>query len=64
MQPKRLFRSRTDRTIAGICGGIAQYANIDPTVVRVLAVIFASMGGFGLIAYIVLIFVIPENPEF
>ncbi len=64
MQPKRLFRSRTDRMLAGICGGIAQYANIDPTVVRVLAVIMGSMGGFGLIAYIVLIFVIPENPEF
>lgn len=63
MQPKRLLRSRRNRMIAGICGGIAEYANLDPTIVRVLAVIIALVGGFGVIAYLILIFVIPENTE-
>ena len=57
---KRLYRSRSDRMIWGVCGGIARYFGIDPTIVRVLAVLItlASSGG-GILAYIVLAIVVP-----
>ena len=59
---KKLYRSRTDRKIAGICGGIGEYANIDPTIIRVLFAIFAIWGGSGLLIYLVLLFIVPESP--
>ena len=49
-----------NRTICGVCGGIGEYLNIDPTVIRVLWVIFACMGGAGLLAYIVAAIIIPK----
>lgn len=63
---KRLYRSRTDRRVAGVCGGIADYLAIDPTIVRVIWVILslAGAGGPGLILYVVLAMVVPEEPEF
>ncbi len=59
----RLFRSRDFRVIAGICGGLGKYFNLDPTIVRILWVLFgiASLGT-ALLVYIILIFVIPEEP--
>ena len=63
MNPRRLFRSRTDRVLTGIAGGMAEYLEVDPTIVRilwVLATIFT--GGLVLLLYIVLAFVIPVNP--
>jgi len=59
---KKLYRSRTNKTIAGICGGLGEYLNLDPTIVRVLWVLL-SFWGPGLIAYIVMACVIPEAPE-
>ena len=59
---KRLYRSRDDRMISGVCGGDAKYFEIDPTLVRLLFVIFAFAGGPGLVAYIVLAIVVPEVP--
>jgi phage shock protein C len=61
---KRLYRSRTDRQFAGVCGGIADYLAIDPTLIRILWVILALAGGPGLILYIILMLVVPEEPEF
>ena len=61
---KRLYRSRTDRQFAGVCGGIADYLAIDPTLVRILWVILALAGGPGLVLYIILMLVVPEEPEF
>lgn len=63
MGQKRLLRSRTDRQIAGVCGGLGEYFNIDPTIVRLLFVIgtFLSAGGGGIILYIILAVVIPEE---
>ncbi len=58
---KRLYRSRTDRQIAGVCGGIAAYFNTDPTIVRLLFVLLALAGGPGLILYIILAIIIPEE---
>lgn len=61
MTNKRLYRSRTDRKIAGVCGGIAEYLDIDPTVVRLILLIAMICGGVGLAAYIIAWIVIPEN---
>ena len=58
---KKLYRSKTDRTIAGVCAGVAEYLNIDVTVVRVLWAL-AAIFWAGLLAYIVWAIVIPENP--
>ena len=60
MEPKRLYRSRQNRMIAGVCGGLAEYFNIDPVIVRILWVIFFHVG---LLAYIILWIIVPENPE-
>ena len=59
---KRLYRSRTNRQIAGVCGGIAEYFKIDPTLVRILWVILALSGGSGVLAYVVAWLIIPEEP--
>ena len=60
---KRLFRSRTDRKLAGICGGMGSYFGCDSTLMRVACVLAAFIsGGLGILAYLVLIFVIPNEP--
>jgi len=60
---KKLYRSRTDKKIAGVCAGIAEYFDIDPTVVRIIFVILLLPGGFpGLIPYLILWVVVPEAP--
>lgn len=58
---KRLYRSKTNKALAGICGGIGEYLNVDPTVIRVLWILFSLMGGCGLLAYIICLFVIPQD---
>ena len=58
---KKLQRSKTNRVISGICGGIGEYFNIDPIFFRILFVIFLFAGGASILLYIVLIFVIPEE---
>ena len=60
---KRVYRSRKDCVIAGICGGIAEYFDIDPTLVRIIAVLTIFLSGLGLIAYIIAWILIPQNPE-
>lgn len=61
---KRLYRSTKDRMIAGVCGGIAEYFNIDPTIVRVIAVLLLLPGGFpGLVPYLVLWIIVPKDPQ-
>ena len=59
----RLYRSRDDRVIAGVCGGIARYFNIDPVLVRVGAVALAFLGGAGLLAYLAAVLLIPNEGE-
>ena len=61
---KKLTRSRTNRTICGVCGGIAAYLNVDPTVVRLVWALITLCGGAGLIGYLVAALIIPEEtPE-
>jgi phage shock protein C len=61
---RRLYRSRTNRFLAGVCGGMANYFNIDPTIVRVLAIIALLVFNImAVIAYLIFIIIIPlENP--
>ncbi len=61
---KRLYRSTEDQTIAGVCGGIADYLGVDPTLVRILWVIFSMAGGPGVILYIIMAMIVPEEPEY
>lgn len=58
---KKLYKSRTDRKIAGVCGGLAEYLNIDSTVVRLLAVLLIFGAGSGLLAYIIAAIIMPEE---
>ncbi len=58
----RLYRSRTDRMIGGVCGGLGKYLNIDPTIVRLIFVLALLLGGHGLLVYLVLLLVVPEEP--
>ena len=58
---KKLFRSSTDRKICGVCGGIAEYFNIDSTLVRLGVVLLSSLAfGTGVLAYIIAAIVMPE----
>lgn len=61
--PKKLYRSRTDRMIGGVCGGLAEYINIDANILRIIWVAAFFFGGFGLLAYILGWIIIPENPD-
>lgn len=62
-EPKRLYRSTTNRVIGGVGGGLGEYFNVDPTIIRVAFVLMLFGGGFGLLAYIVLWIVIPERGQ-
>ena len=59
---KKLYRSTTNKTIAGVCAGLAEYLNIDPTIVRVIWALVA-LSGAGLLAYLVCALIIPEKPS-
>jgi phage shock protein C len=58
MEPKKLYRSERNKMICGVCQGLAEYINIDPTIVRLLWVVFA-FSGIGLFAYIVAAIIMP-----
>jgi phage shock protein PspC (stress-responsive transcriptional regulator) len=61
---KRLYRSKTERLLGGICGGIGQYYDTDPNLIRILWVVLTLLSiGIGVIAYIVAWIIIPEEPE-
>lgn len=60
--PRRLYRSRTDKIIGGVCGGLGEYLEIDPVIVRIVAVLLLFTG-WGLLAYIVAWIIMPMAPE-
>lgn len=59
---KRLYRSREDRMFGGVCGGLGEYLAVDSTLIRILFIVLALAGGPGLLAYIIMLFVVPEEP--
>ncbi|NQS99341.1 MAG: PspC domain-containing protein [candidate division Zixibacteria bacterium] len=62
-KPKKLYRSNSDRMISGVCGGVAEYFSIDSTIVRILWLLLAFFGGYGILLYIAAMIIIPANPE-
>lgn len=64
METKKLYRSRADRMIAGVCGGLGRYLGIDPTLIRLAFVLLVLFGvGSGLLAYIIMMLIVPLEPE-
>lgn len=63
MEPKRLYRSVRNKMICGVCQGIAEYINLDPTIVRLLWVLLSMWGGVGIILYIAAAIIMPVKPE-
>ena len=61
---KKLYKSRNDQKIDGVCAGIANYFGLDPTVIRLAWVLFCGLGGSGVLAYIICALVIPREPEY
>jgi len=61
--PRRLERSHTDKLIGGVCGGIAKYLNMDPTLVRILTVLITLFTGVPIILYLVALLVMPEESQ-
>ena len=61
MEPKRLYRSRKDRIVCGVCGGVANYFNVDPTLIRLAFVLFGCTGT-GIHAYLVAAAIVPDEP--
>ncbi|MBQ3793557.1 MAG: PspC domain-containing protein [Lachnospiraceae bacterium] len=60
---KRLYKG-TDKKLCGVCSGIGEYFNIDPTVIRLAWVIFCLLGGSGILAYIIAAIIMEENPGY
>ncbi|ODS35837.1 hypothetical protein BEH94_05635 [Candidatus Altiarchaeales archaeon WOR_SM1_SCG] len=62
---KRLYRSKKDRMLGGVCGGMAEYFNTDPVLIRILWVIFSLITAVltGILAYAICWIIIPENPD-
>ncbi len=62
MNGKKLYKSSTDKKLAGVCGGIAEYFGIDSTLVRLGWVVFSLLGGSGLLAYLIAAIIMPDQP--
>lgn len=58
---KRLHRSNENKDVAGVCGGIAEYFDMDPTLIRLAWILFCALGGSGVLAYIIAAIIIPEK---
>lgn len=62
METKRLYRSRTNVMIGGVCAGLADYFNMDPTIMRLIFVLLALLGGHGILLYLIMWLVVPQQP--
>jgi phage shock protein C len=59
---RKLYRSKTNRQVAGVCGGLAEYFNLDATLIRILFVVLAVLGGSGLVIYVAMWIIVPKEP--
>ena len=59
---RKLYRSRNDRMLGGVCGGLGQYLDVDPTLIRLLFVAAVLLGGHGLLIYLVMLIIVPIEP--
>ena len=62
-EQKRLYRSRDDQMVAGVCAGLAEYLDVDPVLVRLAMVLFTLAGGAGILIYIIAWIIMPERPD-
>lgn len=62
LMPRLLYRSRTDRWIAGVCGGLGEYFNVDANAIRLAFVLLALWQGFGVLVYLLMVLIIPDEP--
>ena len=60
---RKLYKSNTDKKLCGVCGGIAEYLNIDSTIIRLILVIAILFAGCGILAYIIAALIMPNKPE-
>lgn len=63
MSEKRLVRSRGNKMLAGVCGGLAEYLGVDPVIVRLAAVLLTLWNGVGLLIYLVLALIMPQESD-
>ena len=61
MENKKLMRSKSNRMLAGVCGGVAAYFNMDPTIVRIIYVLLTFAGAAGVLIYLIMWLLIPEE---
>ncbi len=61
MEKKRLLRSVSDRKLAGVCGGLANYFDVDATVIRLIWILFTVFGGAGILVYLIMWLIVPEE---
>lgn len=59
MEPKKLYRSSTNKMIFGVCGGVAEYINVDPTIVRLVWALLGISAGVGVVLYIIAAIIMP-----
>lgn len=64
MKNKRLYKSSRDKKLCGVCGGIAEYFEVDPTLIRLAWIVFMLAGGSGILAYIIAALIMPEDPGY
>ncbi len=62
-ETRKLYRSRGERMIAGVCGGLAEYFDLDVTLIRLVFVVATLLGGHGILAYLICLILIPLEPE-
>lgn len=62
MMKKRLYKSDTNKKLCGVCAGIAEYFDLDPTLIRLAWVLFCALGGSGILAYIICAIIFPSKP--
>lgn len=61
---KRLYKSNENKVLDGVCGGIAEYFNLDPTLVRLGWILFVAVGGSGVLAYLIAVIIMPRRPMY
>jgi phage shock protein C len=61
-ETRKLYRSRTNRQVAGVCGALAQYFKVDATLIRILFVVLAVLGGSGIVLYLAMWIIVPNEP--
>jgi len=63
MENRRLYRSNTNKMIAGVCGGLGEFLGIDPTLIRLVFVLMGLLGGHGILVYLIMWIVVPPAPS-